>query len=318
MKNDKWINQNVVPFNKFYLGSCYTEAYVPAIAALGVAPEVFVANNFYYFRFENNSLRISTSYVNETGVLLSQYGIVEKNCFEQQHSFVNFVIEQLKSERLCLCRADNPRAVDLETNKLSTGSGKFVIHWLLVYGYDLSNKCFYVLEHRTNYSALYRPMIISFDELNRAYNDSFHTDLIDEKNITLLWKTEDRKNVMDYSFLLREREQKRHVFANDSIGNLSSFYHFLQGNMIQYDASRLLIMLNEIIAAMKTEEFVLKHYNLEQYFVDFYKYNNLLRSYTIKNMMGKDTSSITYVQYCEKIEELLKIFKELYDEILSN
>lgn len=317
MEQRKWIHPQVVPFNKFYLGSCYTQAYLPAFAALGASPDALIANNYSYFRIEGELLFIGTSYFSTQKELNLRFGLAEENIFWKVKDLPEFLVDQMKRGRLCLCRTDNPRATDVETGQRTAGSGDSIIHWLLIYGYDLDRRCFSVLEHRTNYSALYRNMEISFEELTRAYETSFASDVPDGKNLTLLWKHMKATETPTLSELLQQREKSRREIAPDSINALSRFYHNLVVNNLQVDPSQLLIRLNQITSVIRTEEFLLRDFGRERMFQDFIKYNNLLRSYAIKAMMGKVPKWENYAKYCVAIQHILADYEELCNEVLS-
>jgi hypothetical protein len=317
MEQRKWIHPRVAPFNEFYLGSCYTQAYVPAVAALGVSAEKFIANNYSYFQKDGERLFIRSSYLDTQTVFNDRFGLMEESLCHKVEKLPQFLVEQLRESRLCICRSNNPHAIDVESGKLANGSGEGVIHWLLVYGYDLDSQHFFVLEHRTNFAALYRPMEIPFDELERAYSASFSQSNEADISLTLLWKDVENEEVITLSELIHQRERSRRKIAPDSTVALFDFYGELAESNLRAEPGQLLILLNKIIAILRTEAFILRGYGRENLFEDLIKYNNLLRSFAIKSIMGKMPKPENYVKYCGAVQHLLVAYKELYDEILS-
>lgn len=320
MEDNKWMDERVKPFNQFYLGSCFKEAYLPAFCALGGSDVSFLLNNVIYFEFTEEKLSIRSSYIYDSIELEKQCDLASQFYIEEKKNIVETILESLKLGRLCICRADNPIAFDPEKGKNAAGSGDGVIHWLLLYGYDLEMKQFHVLEHRTNFSALYQPMLISFQELERTYTASFRPGE-EERSYFEIWK-EGKQSVADFAderrILFQKRKEWLKEYAPTSLDALIQFYEYLEQCQLDVKASKLLKNINDIIMFFRQESYIFADLIEDAFFEEIIKYNNLLRSYALKKMTGKEIRKERYVSYCSILKECIQKYKERNYEILSN
>lgn len=208
-------------------------------------------------------------------------------------------------------------------------------HTLLVYGYDLANKTFNIIEHKFRDNLAYEKMTISFADIVNASNgyvENFpdhssnfltyeitcaeQTDASQKKDSTLSYADTFAKNFRDHETVIAQ-----------SFGHLDRFIEAFSmipqdSALLEENAGEMLSNMNEIINAKIVEK-----YKIESVFSADSKIaaliNEIIDKWTyIRGVIAKYVYSSVYKQKplltsVERLRDIRRLEDELYQAILS-
>ena len=161
---------HIKPFNSLFYKSCYYNSFFPVIEMLGKNVEVYIMNdvpNYQLISGSNNRLYISMDYISKASFesLLQSTGVQLNRLDVDQTNFKERLIECLDQGRPVIVWIDYFYS-PLRSDQFRKNHGP---HSVLVYGYDLADEVFIILEHEQRMILDYKRKKIRFKDLSNCY-----------------------------------------------------------------------------------------------------------------------------------------------------
>lgn len=298
------VHYKIEPFNEFAIGSCFEDAYLPAISALGGDKISFILNVNYYFRYVNNGFCVSSYGIKTRNEMEEQFGIESYTIEDFVENVVEFIISCLEENKLVICKTVNAVSYDPVTRRKNQRS--FSPHWILVYGFSRDKKEFDVLEHQTIVSAQYKPYKMLFDDLEQAYLEGYEYEQ-DKMNMYILKsKAIARKEINHYEAYCNKYtlvEEKFISSRKSLIRHMQELQRLKTGEALD---SQEIVLISEVIKYFQRENWLQKQIGISiEITGELLKALNLLRTYCIKyNMVPTDKICEGIFKYSSAVEKL--------------
>ncbi len=304
--------------------NCFYQALFPAFCYYGKDFSSLIINSFYTFRYDDVTHRLTLEMHKclPDDILFKSSGIqLMKKKIDSD--FIEIICNFLADGKLVIVPVD---MFELP-NSNSTFQKIHSKHGVLVYGYNLERKVFYILDHDYINDYHYIKQCIGFDNLNNAYvsfiRQYHNTDGIDviegfnEKNSRLAEKflalyqkkvlqstilTDSIKNLKDYANIMNNHCGDEHLMLSLSGYGYNAFNGIInQRHLEYYYANEYLIEKAEIC---KKVEKIIESYNY-------------IRAIMYKTNITKIIREKTYINCCKTLDIVIQLESE-YCKLMLN
>lgn len=298
------IKYDIEMFHEFTLRSCFYESYLPAFSYYDGNILYFLLNTLEVFRYEDGKFQILSDSFERREEMEEKFGLASDMHMDRVENVLEYIVNALDQNKMVICRTLNSWAYDEKSNR-KTEVSNGIYHWNLIFGYDSEKKLFDVTEHYTNAAALYYPMKMKYDVLEKSYYDSFKNPQF-EQSLDVLWKEKkvcalnDRES---YLYMIQKRE-KEFIHAKDSIIRyINDIVHNNEKKISYTD----IIQLSEVVKVCQVLNYIIQKFQEQNDIgTEVINQTNLLRTYYIKWMhqpVDKNWDGIK--KYTYSVTELL-------------
>ena len=219
----KRILRGVRPYNELALKSCYYNQLVTGYSMFKAEPRIVIADYLPLYSFDEKSKDLTILSVNvmneETMQLLTGVERKKHNCINNIQDFLRLHIDS--REPIIL-----PVDCFYLSYRVDTFEKQHSPHFILVYGYDLEEKNYYVVDHMFQNSAEYRKQKVPMRELYSAYKYfSESMEIEQDKPLTVLKKVGVPKG--NFSEIYRQGIQNRREDIRKSGEMFKNYIDFL-------------------------------------------------------------------------------------------
>lgn len=158
---------NIEPFNDLYYRNCFYNSLFPVVAHFGGSILPYLFNDLILYHRgdgeESGGYEIRYEEIESQESLFHQMNLN----VEAQGSFTDTIEELIGS-----LRQGHPVIVWVDAYAIPSRKDVYqqehVDHTLLVYGFDLAEQCFHIIEHDRRENLSYKPCTISFTDMDKA------------------------------------------------------------------------------------------------------------------------------------------------------
>lgn len=174
LKNE--VIHDVQPFNEIFYRDCTYQAFIPAIDHFGRNFQLLFANSIPVYEVDENatSVKVKNSYITDkTDPELYHALGIKVNKFFDNKSIIEDLKNYLSQGALAVVQVD----CYYLARKKELYQKKHKPHSMLIYGYDVKEQLFYIIDNQDSQDTNYQKNTLSFDELRTAYkgyNDIFN------------------------------------------------------------------------------------------------------------------------------------------------
>ncbi|WDV45041.1 beta-ketoacyl synthase N-terminal-like domain-containing protein [Clostridiaceae bacterium M8S5] len=239
--------KNIEPYNDLFYKNCYYNSLFPVIKHFGGDVMRFMINDImtYNLAQTENSINIDIKYnqIEEEETLYEDLAI---ECISMIYSedIVGELINQINKERPAIIWID----CFYESIREQMYNKQHWAHTLLVFGYNLKNKTFDIIEHMHKDSLGYQKKSISFKELEACYEgyiNNFHKN--EQPSLYMFDKGATCKNIDKYNVYVGNFLKSKDIWAKglNDLGNFAKDF-----KIIMQDEKKLSENVQELVASM--------------------------------------------------------------------
>lgn len=211
MQNSDGIKTKIIsgiePFQKFFFNSCFFSSFFSVAEYYGTSICPMLSNGIGAYMFYNTQKRCSAfiqfRLVEELPTVAEKMGLRVKRR-EKSSSIIQELINSVQ--------ADNPAIVALDYFYESVREDVFhkehLTHYLLVYGYDLEKKIFYITEQKNEEEIRYEKMMIPMSDVEQGYQSFLEQFYKEGKDSYWIFS-------YDRSYQEREKETEKKVYLSN-------------------------------------------------------------------------------------------------------
>ena len=159
----------IKPFNEIYYKNCFYNSAFPVIELYGRSINTFLINDVPVFSYDEDSteMKLDVEYIQVKHIekLLEEEGIMVETK-DSSENIVKDIIKSISKKRPVVIWID----CFYESIRPEMYQKSHWPHTLLVYGYDESQKVFYIIEHEHRDNLSYKPRTIGFEDIINSYN----------------------------------------------------------------------------------------------------------------------------------------------------
>jgi len=164
-KTKQSVLKKVEPFNDIFFKTCYYNSFFSALYTGDKDIYPFLQNDISGYDIVNNKIEVKYHPAKPIETILEQSGIIMDDS-APIGNLINDIVTSLSADKVVIVAVDcyyEPirKEMFLKNNWA---------HSLLVYGFDMEKRLFYVLEHSGVYHLDYKAAEIGFDDLVNAYD----------------------------------------------------------------------------------------------------------------------------------------------------
>jgi acyl carrier protein len=338
--------EKITPFNEVLYKNCLYNALFPAVLHFGRDLYPVIANDLirYDHEIHANELKLKIETISARPMMEVAPDLslkLEAKTFCE--NIVADLIAALSNERpVCI-------AVDCyyEPIRFDTFQKQHWLHWILVYGYNLAEQTFDILEHSDLNSLDYAHRYIGFNDLREAYQGylihfqkgaqtpsyyEIHEDTVAtgaSADAREIWNDRNR-----YQSIFYHNFTVNHGRMLDGLDSLVKFGGYFQGiagdeTALRKKAPELMFQLNEVAKAKLTEKYALEklfgetmapleqlkasitHWNTIRSVLDRYRVTGQYRPGSFQNACSKLTEIIelegVYLEQLGKMAQMSKV-----------
>ncbi|WP_024832479.1 hypothetical protein [Ruminiclostridium josui] len=260
----KKIIPKIEPFGEFYYFNCFYSSLIPVILLYNKSIMPILINGIFTYRInhEIDDLCLCAGYEHITNLkdILNEQGIV-LNAKEKSNCIIDDIINSISSERPVITWVD----CFYESIRDDLYMKEHWRHSILYYGFDLSERLFYIIEHDKRDDIEYRKKTISFEDVINSYQGylkHFHQNntmsYIDFSCLNLISDKVDMeqyKNKYLENFRLSKKKiDKGLVTLKDTIDKLLELID--DEDLLSQKCEKILLGFNDIIEAKRTEKYL--------------------------------------------------------------
>ncbi|WP_297418088.1 hypothetical protein [Clostridium sp.] len=326
MPNQKII-EGLEPFNEIFYRDCFYNSFFPIVNYFKRDIFSFLVNDIVAYKEDNetSNLNFNIDYlsVNPFAQICSEECLIQSECKEKSEDLVQDIIESINKERPVIV------FIDCYYEKIRPEMYKKV-HWfhtITVFGYDIEDKTFDIIEHKYKDNLGYMKRKIGFLELKEC-NDGFIQNCLEkvgnfaysfysfylDKSLEENYYPKDKKSLCDTfksNLLLKKQEI---VCGINSLENFSKSLEeiVLKETVLKDKAEDILNIINNIINCKRVEQYKMNILYCENYeiinLIDLILEEwNRLRKVIVKYLV----SGVYKVKDIEKAIESIKEIVEL-------
>lgn len=309
---------HIEPFNDIFYKSCFFNSLIPIVLYYEKDIRPIIINDICIYKKKNplnKEYILDICYIAQKDILdiIRSIGI-DVRTKERSESVLSDIINAIKH--------GNPVILWIDCFYASIRSDvyekKHLAHTWLIYGYDIEGKIFNIIEHSIKENLYYKKKVVSFDELQEAYNG--YLSLYQKKNNELSYyefaRTKDSKEIFTdcrvtyKSYLMLNKER--------ILTGLELLYHFIEDfqeyvfseEQLNKKIEVLVESMNDIINAKRIEQ-----YRIEKLYSckigPYELINKILKNYQkIRGILVKYQYTRDYHKHF--MEDSVLILKETY------
>ncbi len=254
---------NVEPFNEFIYKDCFYSAAFPLVRHLGRSLVPLLTNDTVLYSYDSSAgCAIGAVYEPAEHVenVLSNQGILQIRG-KRATDVCDLIVSSVRQGHPIVVRVD----CYYESIRPDTYHKRHHPHALLVYGFDVSQQTFRILEHQHVESPLYAPWDLPFADMREAYAGfidrfsaeqpetyyEFHADPAFRAQTTADWQAQFRRNTQRHLEKISHGLEALRAFQRDADAVL------LEPQLLAQCSDELVAGLNDVIAAKKVESYKL-------------------------------------------------------------
>jgi len=315
----------VKPFNEMFYKNCFYNAAFPVLQYYNRSILSFLVNDviLYTESKENEGEYINTEYVSIKPV----EEILEKEGLEYQikgvcDNVIEDIIHAISRDRLPIVSID----CFYEPIKPSSYMKEHWNHSLLVYGYDINQQVFHVIEHMHRDNLTYEKRILSFEDMRNSYEGYMKNFYVKNDTMSYIEIYCDEFNNKCTLDIDTDTEKYKHILAKNTAiekkliyKRLESFKIFtekykqisIDENLLRENSSMLLKNFNDVINAKNVQK-----YELQQLFgieSEYFKLvNEICENWTyVRNVLARYQYTSVYKK--EAFESSIKKLSDIYE-----
>lgn len=302
-------------FQEFTLQSCFNESFLPAFTYFKGNDLYYLMNNLVKFRFVDGEFQVRGESFESRNIMEKKFGIRSEILYEKQDNVLEFIQNQLNENKMVICRTLNSWAYD-ENTKKKTEVSNGIYHWNLIFGYDSNERVFDVVEHYTNAAALYYPLKMKYEILEKSYSDSFQSPHYKD-SMYIIWKDEDVQAIQDKECFLTMFERQR----NDLETSTSSIIAYIKYVVVKQNKNityKDVMQLSEVVKYIRVINYIVGLFQKDNDLgIEVINQMNLLRTYYIKWLhQSIDKNWEGVVKYTQLVTNTLEVFMKCFDQTL--
>lgn len=312
---DKKIIENIEPFNGCFYYSCFNSALFPVLIHFGRSVIPILANGFTCYDLNKKDAEYS---------LFMQYGFIRdiKDIMDEQGMVVEAkeVSPDIVGDAVNSIAEDRPVIISVDCFNLSIRSDYYMKgHWrhsLLLYGYDLSEGIFNIIEQDNNDDVFFKKKVIPCNDIANAYN-SFFDHFHKSGEFTYLSFAISSRNEVDGmaenpAGHLAQYRHRLKPFKNMIYNGIDKLKVFIEGfndillneSILQKYILRILNGFNDIIKSRSTDKYlismlfgdtseeavligkIISNWNMVRTILAKYYYSGIYRQKSLVNTIG--------------------------------
>ncbi|MCP4179823.1 MAG: aminotransferase class III-fold pyridoxal phosphate-dependent enzyme [bacterium] len=266
--NSIYLNSKIIegfkPFNDVFFKSCFYNSLFPIIQKFGKDIEHILVNDIssYSLQSDKKILRVGIKFdsVRSNKELLNDIGVI---CIEKMRSenIIKEIIESINRNNPVLLWID----CFYESIRNDTFNKIHLDHTILVYGYNIQEETFNIIEHDNCQNLTYDNITIGFKDLMNSYEGFINTFMTDTRisyfEFSDTGKNNNHISKNDYGRKLNENLNDLENKIQKGHQNLFLFiqkYKTLvnRGDLLSLNIDLLLEGINEIINAKDSEKYL--------------------------------------------------------------
>jgi hypothetical protein len=325
--------QGIEPFNEIFYKNCFYNSAFPIIKHYGRSIIPLLSNDILVYINKSGKEKAALGVEYHSGRPVEELLIDSGLSFKTKTNYDDIV-----NALICSISLGRPVIIWVDCFYESIRADMYMkTHWdhtLLVYGYNLTNKTFNIIEHKHKDNLSYEKMTIGFDDMvhsSKGYFDNF----ANQSETALSYEFACNGGI-DYSEIDKNGDHSNKTVYVENIKNnksiiLQSFDHlnrFIEAfsvisqdnTLLEIYAEELLNNLNEIINAKRVEKYKIENlFALESEtlgiineIIDRWTFmRGVIAKYVYSNIYKKE-ALLTCV---EKLQNISKLEEELYISI---
>ena len=163
--------KGINPFNEFWYDNCFMQSIIPVLCFYGVDfREVFGDEEVVYIdegtknpKINYSGMEIKLLSAIDLPYFLSKYNM-ELRCYRRSDNLINSIIHLIDKDIPVIVSID----CFYERQRFDVYQKEHLAHTILIYGYNIVKKEFYIIEHDYVNSTIFREKIISFEEVDEG------------------------------------------------------------------------------------------------------------------------------------------------------
>lgn len=175
-ENEK-ILDNIQPFNDIYFKDCFYNAFFPVVKHFKKDLASFLINEVAMYNYDSTKQGVNFSINYKSARAIEEVvkeSEIELKTKEESDNVIYDMLEAISDNRPVIIRLD----CFYEPIRFDTCNKLHWSHSLLVFGYNIQNRMFHVMEQENMNSLTYSDKVICFDDINKAYKgylENFHS-----------------------------------------------------------------------------------------------------------------------------------------------
>ena len=161
--------ENIEPFNELFYKNCFYNSCFPVIRSYEKNIISYLVNDICIYTCEGkgDKLKLGVKFVSSLPMeqILNNDGIMYKTK-RASEDIIKDIIDNISNNKPVIIWID----CFYESIRKDTYQKQHWPHTLLIYGYDLSNSTFNIIEHGNRDNLAYMKRVIAFDDIRNAYN----------------------------------------------------------------------------------------------------------------------------------------------------
>jgi tyrocidine synthetase-3 len=299
----------VEPFNEVFFRDCTYQALIPAIRHFDREFQLLFANCYSFYDIDSTSknIRFLNRYIlNKTDEQLFESLGLKIDKYFGSHDISDDIIKYLSIGAFVIVQVD---CYYIERKK-ALYHKKHGAHSMLVYGFDKTDRMFFIIDNQAILSTNYQKNIIDFDELKAAY-EGYNQHFNHLRNLVTLFVISNRPG-------LREDKSEKQSIASVAIKNLRMMRQKIIGTDI------LDIVLNNFIEIISSENLLLENVSQLNYIIgeiinskriELYKAETIIKDEKLSFILDRLIEDFEYIRNVLTKTELTRVYS--YQSVLG-
>ncbi len=310
----KYILENIKPFNDIFFKSCYFNSFFASIHGSENDIYPFLQNDIAVYDIKNNKVEVKYIPIHPIDTILEKTGIIIDNTLPKE-DVLNDIMESLLQDKAVIVAID----CYYEPLRMEMYQKNNWAHSLLVYGFDLEKRIFHILEHSGVYHLDYKPAQISFDDLLKAhegFKKNFGNTFLFPSYTRISFQNDESKPAMDRSFnpvISAQKKQEIKEFRENYEAVFKCLKEYVRDeNTYIEHIKEIEYLVNEILMSKKAELYKIEKSNdmdCKEIMSIFDKWER------ISNGMKKHVMRMECNKMGFALDESLQLFRQYLDQL---
>ena len=261
----KKIIPNIEPFGEFYYYNCFYSSLIPAILSYNKSIMPVLVNGVFYYRinYDVSDMCMCAGYehIKDLKELLCEQGINLK-VREKSDCILEDIIESISLGKLVIVWLD----CFYESIRNDLYMKEHWRHSILFYGFDLTEKVFFIIEHDKREDIEYRKKTISFEDVVNSYQGyltHYHqNNIMSYIELSCLNNTVENGNLDQYKVKYLENLKIAEKSINTGLAILRNTVEvfielFDDEDLLSKRCEKVILGLNDIIEAKRAERYTI-------------------------------------------------------------
>lgn len=160
--------KNPKGFSDFTTSNCFSSALYAAVQGYGVRPDFLMMDEIINWEYDSHmTIAHRRDWIIPVSVLMTKMHFIYQEEFYKSKDILSEIINGIDNDYIYTVFLKSPVSRNPVTNKINCNHG--LMHWIVIYGYDKKNKCFFILDFVEPKNFIFRPMIMLYSDFIESY-----------------------------------------------------------------------------------------------------------------------------------------------------